>query len=120
MQMFPFGLTAVVTSKQLIEELRTAPDDALSFDGLGQVVCTRLAHVGCNASYILLAQATQTKYTMGTNPDDERIHVPVVRSTLTRHLAALFGDIVDEMIESVRDALPSHASGGVYPWDRSS
>jgi hypothetical protein len=37
MQMFPFGMVTVITHPKLLEELKRAPEDVLSFEGFSDL-----------------------------------------------------------------------------------
>lgn len=66
-----------VSGRPLVEELRKAPEDVLSF----------------NAA---VAEALQTEHTLGSTIVSNHYHVSIIRSQLTRNLGVLFPDIVDE------------------------
>ena len=50
----------------------------------------------------------QVKYTLGNEIDQNSFLHPIIRTTLTRNLAALFPDIADEMQASFADVLGSN------------
>nr|BAL05092.1 cytochrome P450 [Phanerodontia chrysosporium] len=79
--------TVVVTSPSLVEELRKAPEDVLSF------------HEGIRYSLRL-------DYTFGREAVEHEYHIPVIRTQLTRHLTPLFADIHDEIVQSFTDLVP--------------
>ncbi|KAI0278605.1 cytochrome P450 [Russula aff. rugulosa BPL654] len=78
----------LVTGSELIDDVRKAPDDVLS---------------NAPASEVL-----QTKYTMSLlNPNDE-YHTDIVRSQLTRNIAATFKEVREELIMGMDDLIPTH------------
>ncbi|KZT20329.1 cytochrome P450 [Neolentinus lepideus HHB14362 ss-1] len=84
------GWRVYVTTPELVEEIRKAPDDVLSF-----------------------AEATnneiQITYTLGKNVHENGYHVPIIRSQLTRNLAVLFPTIRDEIVAAFNDIIPKEA-----------
>ncbi|GJE90628.1 cytochrome P450 [Phanerochaete sordida] len=80
--------TVVVSTPALIEELRKAPEEALSF------------HEGIRYSL-------QLDHTFGRDAIEHEYHIPVIRTQLTRHLTPLFADIYDEIVQSFADGMPA-------------
>ncbi|KAF8637674.1 hypothetical protein AX16_010749 [Volvariella volvacea WC 439] len=78
----------VVTTPQLIDELRKAPDDALSFDEAA-------------------AETLQVDYTFGPEIRNNQYHVRSIRTPLTRNLAACFPDLFDETKLAFSELIPS-------------
>ncbi|KAL1707143.1 cytochrome P450 [Schizophyllum commune] len=80
------GWTVVVSGRQLMDELRSAPADQLSF-------------------YYSASEAIQTKHTLGPAAEYSRahIHTAVIRSELTRNIATRFDDIRDEICAAFKD-----------------
>ncbi|KZV74109.1 cytochrome P450 [Peniophora sp. CONT] len=72
------GWIIVVTSPQLVEQVRRAPDDTLFFEKAVQ-------------------QTLQVDYTLGTDTVEVPYHVDIIRGALTRNLNARFDDIRDEI-----------------------
>ncbi|KZV70298.1 cytochrome P450 [Peniophora sp. CONT] len=72
------GWRIIVTSPQLVEELRRAPDDALFV-------------------YKAFEQSLQAEYTIGVDLFRKPYHVDVIRGAFTRNLNARFDDIWDEI-----------------------
>ncbi|THH09628.1 hypothetical protein EW145_g1863 [Phellinidium pouzarii] len=68
----------IVSSPELIEELRRVPDDELSFQ---------------EATIDTIA----AKFTLGALVAKNAYHVPIVRSQLTRNVVVLFDEIIDEV-----------------------
>ncbi|KAI0070826.1 cytochrome P450 [Panus rudis PR-1116 ss-1] len=83
-----FSWHVIVTGPKMVDELRKAPDDYLSFDEA-------------------TAEALQTDYTLGPSIHHNPYHIAIVRSNLTRNLAALFDDVRDEIEDSFTDAIPT-------------
>lgn len=90
------GWLVVFTGPKLIDELRRASDDELSaVEGTTQVL--------------------QLRHTLGPGIDDQ-FHVAVVRDKLTRNLAAVYPDVLDEVCAAFREYIPAPAhEDGVYP-----
>ncbi|TBU42680.1 cytochrome P450 [Dichomitus squalens] len=81
------GWLLVFTGPKLIDELRRSPDDELSsMEGSTQVL--------------------QLRHTLGPGIDDQ-FHVAVVRDKLTRNLAAVFPDVLDEVQAAFREYVPA-------------
>ncbi|EGN95203.1 hypothetical protein SERLA73DRAFT_77211 [Serpula lacrymans var. lacrymans S7.3] len=77
----------IISGRQLIEELRRAPDDALSGnEALNDIV--------------------KVEYTLGSGIRHNPYHLPIVRTQLTRNLATQFLDIQDEIATAFDDVLP--------------
>jgi len=77
----------IVSGPQLIDELRRAPDDALSF-----LEATN--------------ETLELRFTAGPNVADNSYHVATVRGQFTRALTSLYPDIRDEVITACNDQLP--------------
>lgn len=78
----------IVSSPKLIDELRRAPDDELSFlDAVNE--------------------ALELEYTMGAATANNLYHVPVIRNTLTRNLGNLSSEIYDEISNAFADCIPA-------------
>ncbi|OCH88082.1 cytochrome P450 [Obba rivulosa] len=88
----PGGWHVMITGPKLLEELRKAPDDQLSFD---------------EATNITL----QIPYTLGSAIHENAYHVPLVRSQLTRNIAAVFPGVRDEMVAAFNDVIPASSDG---------
>ncbi|KAG5651716.1 hypothetical protein H0H81_007721 [Sphagnurus paluster] len=71
----------------MIEELRKAPDDQVSF-------------------LEAAADSVQTVHTMGKEILLDPYHIPVIRSSLTRHLVACFPEVQDELAMAFAERLP--------------
>ncbi|KAH8113856.1 cytochrome P450 [Phellopilus nigrolimitatus] len=74
----------VVNTPELVEEIRRAPDDRLSF---------------LDATDEGLA----TTYTLGELVVKNQYHIPVVRTQLTRNIGVLFDDVRDEVERAFED-----------------
>ncbi|EKM50862.1 uncharacterized protein PHACADRAFT_128456 [Phanerochaete carnosa HHB-10118-sp] len=68
----------IVSDPQLLDELRRAPDDELSL-----IEAT--------------TEALELEYTMSTAVAHDFYHIPIIRTTLTRNLGTLSGEIYDEI-----------------------
>jgi hypothetical protein len=97
----------LVTGSELIDDVRKAPDDVLSNAPASEV------RQRANGEFILIwiIQVLQTKYTMSLlNPNDE-YHTDIVRSQLTRNIAATFKEVREELIMGMNDLIPTHEDG---------
>ncbi|KAI0684429.1 cytochrome P450 [Earliella scabrosa] len=81
------GWLVVFTGPKLIDELRRSPDEELSsVEGTAEVL--------------------QLRHTLGPGVDDQ-FHVAVVRDKLTRNLAALYPDVLDEITVAFNEYIPA-------------
>ncbi|TFY79744.1 hypothetical protein EWM64_g4273 [Hericium alpestre] len=80
--------TVVATSPQLVEDIRKAPDDVLSFDEA-------------------IIRGLQIEYTIGLETSTNPYHINIVRSQLTRSLTGLFPEIRDELVSGCLDLIPA-------------
>ncbi|EJD50797.1 cytochrome P450 [Auricularia subglabra TFB-10046 SS5] len=86
--------TVLVTSEQLVDELRKAPDSVLSFTAAAE-------------------DAIQEKYVFGDNRLEGNFHLSVIRSKLSRQLGAVFPAVKDEISASFADNI---RSGSTDEW----
>ncbi|KAI0060038.1 cytochrome P450 [Artomyces pyxidatus] len=84
----------VATGRELIEDLRRAPDDVLS---MGEAT---------NCFY-------QTKYTLGPEMITNPYHKQVLQSQFTRNLVTIFDAMREELIASCEEMIPAKADGWV-------
>ncbi|KAJ7644780.1 cytochrome P450 [Roridomyces roridus] len=87
----PWHWEYVVCSPNLISEMGSAPDNALS---TGKAIELRL----------------QSKFTMGLEGTDNSYHHTVIRTTLTRNLHRCFPDVRDEIVCAFDDVLDLNGS----------
>ncbi|EJD49225.1 cytochrome P450 [Auricularia subglabra TFB-10046 SS5] len=85
----------VISGPELIEELRRAPDDVLSF---------REA----------TAKGLQGDYTLGDWREETLLHVGLIKSRLTRSLAHLFPGVMDEITAAFTDEITSKLNGNEW------
>ncbi|KAF8913279.1 cytochrome P450 [Mucidula mucida] len=86
------GWRVVITRPELVDELRKASEDTLSF------------HEAVNESI-------QITYTLGPSIAENDYHVPVIRTALNmKSLATAFEEMNDEIIRALPDALPKDDS----------
>ncbi|KAI5118158.1 hypothetical protein M0805_005780 [Coniferiporia weirii] len=78
----------IVSSPELIEEVRKAPDDKLSF-------------------LEALDDTLAVKHTLGELVAKNQYHIPIVRSQLTRNIGTLFDEIKDEVVCAFEDSIPA-------------
>ncbi|RDB20446.1 hypothetical protein Hypma_012419 [Hypsizygus marmoreus] len=77
----------VVSGPQMVDDLRKATDDLVSFRDA-------------------VADALQVDYTIGSEIHHEPYHVSSVRSPLTRNLAVRFPDVQDEIMTAFAEYIP--------------
>lgn len=53
----------------------------------------------------------QTKYTIAADVIDNPIHINVIKGPLTRNLAALLPDVVDEIELAAQELIPTQGDG---------
>lgn len=58
-----------------------------------------------------LLQLVQTKYTIAKNVIENPIHISVMRGPLTRNLAPLLLDVIDEINIGVEEHIPTRGDG---------
>lgn len=64
-------------------------------------------------------QLSFTKYTLGPVVHENPYHIPVIREKLTRHIASVFPDIMDELALAFSEFIPAKADGELLcPRDR--
>ncbi|KAH7926831.1 cytochrome P450 [Leucogyrophana mollusca] len=76
----------IVSEPKLMEELRKSPDDELSFMEAAN-------------------DALKIEYTLGPEIERNPYHISIIRSQLTRNLAALYPDIRDEIVVAFDETL---------------
>lgn len=112
--------TIVLTSPQLIDEARQAPDEQLSFMAAADLVSISqrlfIRHcpaewlsVACTSSFIL--QSIQNEYTIGESNMSNPYHINIIKSQLRRNLGDMFGDLRDEIAHSFEDTIPTNGHG---------
>ena len=94
----------LVSGSELIDDVRKAPDDILSNKPAGEV------RPRANEELILtwIIQLLQTKYTLKVLNAKDGYHVDIVRSQLTRNIAATFKEVREELIMAMDDLIPTH------------
>ncbi|KIK97710.1 hypothetical protein PAXRUDRAFT_198861 [Paxillus rubicundulus Ve08.2h10] len=78
--------TVVVGGPQLVEEVRKASDDELSFAEAAN-------------------DNLKIEYTLGHDIHHNPFHIPIIRSQLTRNLGILYPDIRDEIVTAFQETL---------------
>lgn len=81
--------TIVLTSPQLIDEARQAPDEQLSFMAAADL-------------------SIQNEYTIGESNMSNPYHINIIKSQLRRNLGDMFGDLRDEIAHSFEDTIPTN------------
>ncbi|KAH9000278.1 cytochrome P450 [Lactarius akahatsu] len=84
----------LVSGPELVEDVRKAPEDVLSV----------------KAS---TAELFQLEYTLGLFKTNRDYHIDVIRSKLTRNVAATFRELRDELIRSFDASIPVHGDDWV-------
>ncbi|KAJ3480751.1 hypothetical protein NLI96_g8124 [Meripilus lineatus] len=83
----PFHWHVIVSGPKLIEELRKAEEDELSF---GEAVAATL----------------QIDHTLGPEIHHNSYHIPIIRSQLTRNIGAVFSAVKDELSLAFNEIIP--------------
>ncbi|KAG9308976.1 cytochrome P450 [Chiua virens] len=74
----------IISSRELVDEIRRAPDDTLSFlEGVNDAI--------------------QVTHTLGHEIHHNPYHIPIVRSRLTRNIGSLYPEITNEIITAFDD-----------------
>ncbi|KAJ7574537.1 cytochrome P450 [Mycena floridula] len=90
------GWKIVISGPKLIEELRLAKDDQLSFQEA-------------------VAELLQVPYTLGNEITTDPYHVETIRGPLTRNIAACFPDTREEMVMAFESQIPPSKEWTKYP-----
>ncbi|TDL22831.1 cytochrome P450 [Rickenella mellea] len=77
----------IISGPKLIDEVRRAPDNKLSLEAA-------------------LGDSLAIEYTLGQRLLDNNYHISVIRSQLTRNLAAVFSEVRDEIVQSFLEIIP--------------
>jgi hypothetical protein len=88
------GWMVLVSGPELIEDIKKAPDDILSFRAR-------------------LTELFQLEYTIGLLDLDSTYHADVIRANLTRNLAVTFKGVHDELVRSLDASIPMHGDDWV-------
>ncbi|KAF8906748.1 cytochrome P450 [Gymnopilus junonius] len=80
--------TVVVSGQQMIDDIKRATDDQMSFEEA-------------------VAETIQTDYTLGHQVRVDHYHIPIVRTPLTRNIAIRFSDIKDEISTAFSELIPA-------------
>ena len=67
------------------------------------------------AETVSCCQVLQLRHTLGPGVDDQ-FHVAVVRDKLTRNLAALYPDVLDEITVAFNEYIPAKEDGACHNW----
>ncbi|EKM51971.1 uncharacterized protein PHACADRAFT_128033 [Phanerochaete carnosa HHB-10118-sp] len=78
----------IVSDPKLLDELRRAPDDEMSFA-------------------VAVSEALEFEYALGVAALKDTYHVPIIKTTLTRNLSYLYGAIYDEICNAFADCIPA-------------
>lgn len=102
----PTGWLVVVDGPQLINDLRKATEDELSFHEASKEVNYLVHRSWCAPLIRSLEQLLQIQHTFGSVHRDQ-FQVNVVRDKFTRSLSALYPDIRDEAVTALEELLPA-------------
>ena len=94
----------ILSSREHVEEVCTAPEDTLSWlEGINDV--SHHLPVRPVSSIECHKQQLQVEYTLGYGIHHNPYHIPVVCSQLSRNLGTLYPEISNEMIAAFDDIL---------------
>ena len=99
------------SSAELIEDVRDAPEDILSRREPFMEVCTAHTSLAYTQGSF---QVFQAEYTFGVLNEEDRYHNHVIRSRLTRSIAAIFNEVHDEAVEAWTEFIPVTSNGMQY------
>jgi cytochrome P450 len=88
------GWMVLVSDPELIEDVRKAPEDVLSFR-------------------VPAREFIQTQYTMEKLDLDNSYHVDIIRTKLTRNIGDTFKEVYDELVRSLEASIPVHGDDWV-------
>jgi len=83
-----WGWMVLASDPELIEDVKKAPDDILSFR-------------------VPVREFLQMKYTMDVLDLDNVYHVDIIRTKLTRNIADIFKEVRDELVRSLDASIPT-------------
>ncbi|PPR07181.1 hypothetical protein CVT26_012611 [Gymnopilus dilepis] len=86
-----FKWIVIVSGQQLIDDIRRAPDDQLSFEEF-------------------VAETLQMEYTLGPGVRRDTYHINVIRTPLTKNIAPQFSVITDEIATAFKELVPAISS----------
>ena len=99
----------VVSSPELIEDVRKAPDDTLSLSAYAGEVSM---HPRTLDSYShRFFQFLQSKHTLDVLEPGNHYHTDVIRTKLARNIADIFKDVHDELVMSLEASIPVRGDG---------
>ena len=98
----------LVAGPEQIEDVRKAPDNVLS--RLEPLIEVSITCKPVNSCLQALPQFIQPEYTLGLDLHDE-YHIDVIRSKLTRNIAATFKEVREELVSALDDFLPTSCDG---------
>jgi hypothetical protein len=98
----------LATGSQLIDDIRRAPSDVLSFSEPMKEVRWCLCRLQ-NGELILISiiQLLQSEYTLDLLNELDEYHTDIIRSQLTRNIADTFNDVREELIMGMDDLIPT-------------
>ena len=99
----------VASSPELIEDVRKAPEDALSLSAYTAEV-SKFPRLLDKYSHQFF-QFLQSKYTLDVLESDNHYHNDVIKSKLTRKIGDIFKDVHDELVTSLGTAIPMDGDG---------
>ncbi|KAK7442539.1 hypothetical protein VKT23_016137 [Stygiomarasmius scandens] len=91
----PEQWVVVVTSEDMINDIKKASDNYLSFD-------------------LAVKDNLQQDYTMGKTTYLHRYHLDLVKTTLTRNISVRFPDVRDEIVAAFTDEIPAQSDWVCY------
>ncbi|EJD07489.1 cytochrome P450 [Fomitiporia mediterranea MF3/22] len=98
--------TVIINKRDVIEEIRKAPDSKASFDAAMAEVNQGLPRKYCIPIAAIFSQDFAFRWTLGENLIKDTYHITTVRNQLTRSLGLLFDDVRDEIMRAFHDLIP--------------
>jgi hypothetical protein len=100
----------VPSGPELIEEVMKAPDTAMAV--LEPFLDVRTAaHITSRLAPSQSPQILQTRYTLVFLNKDDMYHRSIIRSRLTRNIAATFDQVHEELAGAMKDCIPTTGQG---------
>ena len=99
------GWLIVVSGTKLVEDIRKAPSDVLSFREASIEVSRQRA----KERFVLVLKAAQTlqfmqsRHQLHHHAYDAPFHLPVIKTSLTRSFPSQFGEVSDEIRAAAQD-----------------
>lgn len=100
--------------------MRRAPDEKLSFlEAVRDVSVSASRRSFPSSDLACTSQSIASEFTVGRLVDKDYYHVAIVRSQLTRNIAAIFDDVKEEIALGYDEEINANDAGEGFPYARS-